>query len=194
MRKHLHLAVAAMAIALGIGPSVSEAAVTVLGGGLAEACSKAAKVASRSALADDTGIRICSLAIENEALATRDLAGTYVNRGILRMTRSWYRDAESDFNMALYLLPVMGEAYVNRGAARIGERRFSEGLVDIDKGLTLNPEEPEKAYFDRALAHEYLDDMKAAYFDYLKASELKPDWDAPKKELARFTVSHATKP
>ena len=33
-----------------------------------------------------------------------------------------------------------------------------------------------------------LDDLKAAYFDYKKAVELKPDWDMPQKELARFTV------
>ncbi|HLG88260.1 MAG TPA: hypothetical protein VKZ79_13815 [Alphaproteobacteria bacterium] len=191
MRNDLHLAVAAIAILTTIGGSTADAAVTVMGGGLGEACSKAAKVASRSAIADDNGIRTCTLAIENEVLATRDLAGTYVNRGILRMTRTWYRDAESDFNMALYLMPTLGEAYVNRGAARIGERRYAESLTDIDRGLALGSEEPEKAYFDRALAHEFLDDMKAAYFDYLKASELKPDWEAPKRELARFTVSRA---
>ena len=30
--------------------------------------------------------------------------------------------------------------------------------------------------------------MKSAYFDYQKAVELSPDWEAPQKELARFHV------
>ena len=30
--------------------------------------------------------------------------------------------------------------------------------------------------------------MKAAYLDYQKAIELKPDWEQPKKELERFSV------
>jgi hypothetical protein len=40
----------------------------------------------------------------------------------------------------------------------------------------------------RAIAHENLGDLTAAYRDYSKAAELDPDWDAPKKELTRFTV------
>ena len=40
----------------------------------------------------------------------------------------------------------------------------------------------------RPIAHENLGDLTAAYRDYSKAAELDPDWDAPKKELTRFTV------
>ena len=40
----------------------------------------------------------------------------------------------------------------------------------------------------RALAYEGLDDAKSAYFDYQKAVELSPDWQAPKNELVRFHV------
>ena len=39
-----------------------------------------------------------------------------------------------------------------------------------------------------ALAEERLDDLKAAYADYQKAVELKPDWAIAKTELARFHV------
>ena len=63
-------------------------------------------------------------------------------------------------------------------------------LTEIDRGLSMNPEEPEKAYFNRALANEGLDDMKAAYLDYMKALELAPNWDAPRHELSRFTVEN----
>ena len=49
--------------------------------------------------------------------------------------------------------------------------------------------EPAKAYFNRAMAHEGMDDLKSAYLDYRKAEEIQPEWDAPRKELDRFTVS-----
>ena len=126
-------------------------------------------------------------------LSTHDLAGTYVNRGILYLSRSSFRDARKDFDTALALAPTVGEAYVNRGAALIGERRFADGLTDIDRGLALGPEQPEKAYFNRGLAHEYLDDLKNAYLDYMKAAELKPDWAEPKRQLERFVVSRRPK-
>jgi tetratricopeptide (TPR) repeat protein len=77
---------------------------------------------------------------------------------------------------------------VNRGAASVGSRRFADGLTDLNKALDLGVEEPEKAYYNRALAYEGLDNVKAAYLDYQKAIELKPEWEQPKKELARFTV------
>jgi len=85
--------------------------------------------------------------------------------------------------------PTMGEAFVNRGAALVAQRRFQEGVVEIDRGLALGADEPEKAYFNRALAWEGLDDMKAAWLDYQKALEIRPDWDAPRRELTRFTVT-----
>ncbi len=62
-------------------------------------------------------------------------------------------------------------------------------MAEIDRGLALDPDQPEKAYFNRAVAKERLNDLKGAYFDYRRALELKPDWDMPKVELARFTVA-----
>ena len=67
--------------------------------------------------------------------------------------------------------------------------RFADGLADLNKGIGLGVEEPAKAYYNRALAYEGLDDVKSAYFDYQKAVELSPGWDAPKQELTRFHVA-----
>ena len=87
------------------------------------------------------------------------------------------------------LQPEMGEAYVNRGAAWIGRKRYAEGLSDLNRSLELGVSEPEKAYYNRALAHEGLDDPKSVYFDYQKALEMSPQWSAPKEQLTRFSVS-----
>jgi len=177
-----------LALAAGVGLVVwttpSEGAVTVLGGGMARECS----VAALKGESDSRFETLCTQALDSELLSLRDRAGTYVNRGVLKLRRKEFAAAQWDFNRAIKTKPDLGEAYVNRGAAQIGSRRYAEGLADVNKALELGIEEPEKAYYNRALAYEGLDDMKAAYFDYQKAVELAPDWDKPKQELSRFTV------
>ena len=184
--KRLVLGAAALA-ALGaavLAGGAARASVTVIGGGLAENCSKAA-------LSGKVDVRLeatCTEALDKESMSSRDRAGTFVNRGILKMRRLNWAGATQDFNEAVRVRPDMGEAYVNRGAVLIGTHHYAESLPDLNKGLQLGVEEPAKVYFNRALAYEGMDDEKSAYFDYQKALELSPDWAAPKTELARFHV------
>jgi tetratricopeptide (TPR) repeat protein len=165
--------------------SEAEGAVTVLGGGLAEACSKAARDGER----DFQFEKVCTLALESEAMSPRDRAGTFVNRGVMKLRRMDWEAATADFNNALRVKPDMGEAFVNRGAASIGGKRYADSLQDLNRGIELGVDELAKAYYNRALAHEGLDDPKSAYFDYQKALELEPEWGLPREQLARFTVT-----
>lgn len=168
-----------------LAPQSALAASTVFGGGMAEACSKAAIAGEVDAQFE----KVCTESLKTEFLDTQDRAGTYVNRGVLRLRRASYDDATRDFDEAARLAPNLGEAYVNRGAALVGRRQFSQALVDINRAIDLGVDEPAKAYYNRALAYEGMDNLKAAYFDYQKAQEISPEWEAPKKELARFSVS-----
>ena len=161
---------------------------TVIGGGMAEDCSSSAKMASLSRAPHADAIETCTLALQNEVMSIHDTAATYVNRGVLYLSMANYQAAGRDFDSALTVEPNLAEAFVNRGAALIGQGQDAQGVADIDKGLALNPSEPEKAYFNRALAEERLNDLKAAYLDYQKALELKPGWAMPQTELARFHV------
>ena len=156
------------------------------GSSMANDCSMRAKRGGPDAR---EAINVCTIAIEHDNLTGRDLAGTYVNRGVLLLRARDWLGARQDFDTAISIAPTMGEALVNRGASFIAQKRWAEGVADIDQGLTLNPEEPEKAYYNRAIAKEHLDDMKGAYLDYTKASELAPAWTAPQAELKRFTVT-----
>ncbi|MGI9170249.1 MAG: tetratricopeptide repeat protein [Caulobacteraceae bacterium] len=170
--------------ALAAGGSAA-AAVSVIGGGMAQDCSKAA-IAGKS---DPGSILICSTALETEDLDRIDRAGTFVNRGVMKLRRLAFEEARTDLDAAIALAPTIGEAWVNMGAVFLGEERFQSALDDVDRGLRLGVKEPEKAWFNRGLAHEGLEDEKAAYFDYQRAMALKPDWPLPRKELLRFTVS-----
>ena len=165
--------------------SAAGAAVTVIGGGLAEACANAA-LTGKSERKFEV---LCTQALDAEALNSRDRAGTYINRGIMKLRRTEFDAAILDFNQAVRTKPDLGESYVNRGAAAIGQHRYAEGMTDLNKGIALGVEEPAKAYYNRALAYEGLEDAKSAYFDYQKAVELSPEWNAPKEQLVRFKVS-----
>jgi tetratricopeptide (TPR) repeat protein len=180
----LHILVGAAALALATGGSAS-AAVTVLGDTSAEQCSKAAF----HELADEASLQLCTDALADGFLGRRDLAGTYINRGVMQMIRRDYAAARADFERAISIDGDLGEAWVNRGAVNIIEKRFKDGISDIDKGLSLGTEEPAKAYYNRAVAYEGIDDEKSAYLDYQQALTLEPNWDLPKRELLRFTVT-----
>jgi tetratricopeptide (TPR) repeat protein len=174
-----------LAATLLIGAAgAAQAAVTVIGGRLATQCSDAA-------VNGETDFRfeqICTQALEGELLARRDRAGTFVNRGIIKLRRHEYEGAIRDFNFGIMAFPDLGEAYVNRGAADIGAKRFPEALTDLNKALELGVMEPQKAYYDRGLAHENLDDPVAAQLDFQKALELAPDWTLVKTRLARYGI------
>jgi len=180
----LFVSAAIATLSLAMAAPASGASI-VLGTGLATVCSRAA-IAGKS---DLKSIETCTTALETQAMGPRDRAGTYVNRGILKLRRKAYEEARTDFAVALRLEPELGEAYVNWGASLIAENRYAEGLSEIDRGLALGVDEPEKAWYNRAIAYEGMNDMKSAYFAYRKAAELAPDWQEPQLQLTRFTVT-----
>jgi tetratricopeptide (TPR) repeat protein len=161
------------------------AAVTIIGGGQAQACYQAAKAGK----SDKDSENACNSALDSEMMMPSDRGGTFINRGVMRLRRGEYEAAHADFDAGIALIPDVGEGFINRGAMYLGEKRYKEALVDLDKALSLGLHEPAKAYFDRAIAYEGLDDEKSAYLDYQEALVLQPGWEAPQHELLRFTVT-----
>lgn len=82
----------------------------------------------------------------------------------------------------------IGIAYLNRAAALVGLERFAEALPVFERALALGVDRPQLAYFDRGIARESLGDIKGAYLDYRKASELDPKMEIARAQLTRFTV------
>jgi tetratricopeptide (TPR) repeat protein len=169
----------------GFGPPAAMATETVFGDGLAQVCADAARNMEKGIVQKDPALAACNMAIASENLPIRDLAGTYINRGVLYLARGAYGDAKRDFDFAAALQPALGEAYT---AALVGMQHYADAIADLNRGLELKTDEPEKAYFNRGLAEEGLDNIQEAYRDYSRAAELKPQWDLPRNELSRFTV------
>jgi len=181
--------VAAMTVAAALAPaclwaSSAGASEVVLGDETAHACFEA----SRSTRADAGAVHLCDIALEG-LLKPADRGGALVNRGVIRLRRGEYAAAHSDFDTAIPLIPESGEARFNRGAVFIAEHHYKEAVADLDKAIELGVREAAKAYYYRGIAHDYLDDETAAYQDYKQAEVLAPNWDLPKHELQRFTVT-----
>ncbi len=210
MRKLKSLTISAasslFAAGLAVGafaPHPAHAVVIVLGGGLGQACYEAAYAVSRGLTPDPfvmTGtnvemrpVQICTAALDSSSeLNARDAAGTYVNRGVLLFADGDYRGSLRDFDSAISADDDIGESHANRGAALVAMHRWADSIPSIDKGLALMASEPEKSYYNRAIANEELGNVRGAYFDYLKAAELRPEWQPPRDQLTRFTVRTRT--
>lgn len=173
----------------------AKAAVIVLGGGFAQMCYEAARDVDDPSMMQITGSRIdippmdiCTIAIGAGDLTARDLAGTHNNRGVLLFSEGRFDEAMKDFDSAIRFARDIAEPHVNRGASLVAMKRWSDAVPSLNRGIELQALELEKAYYNRAIAHEELGDVRRAYFDYVKAAELAPTWEEPKLQLSRFTV------
>jgi tetratricopeptide (TPR) repeat protein len=177
-------------------PAAAHAAIAVFGGGEGESCWRAALAsvlihmdsAVEEARWKADSIELCDEALSGPELTRQDVANTWVNRGILEMSRESYRKAEDNFRQALRLYPKLAEAHVNLGSTMINLHRYAEGIVETQTGIDLKSKEIERAYFNLGIAYEYLDRLQEAYDSYKMAAQLKPTWQDPKDEMARFVT------
>ena len=160
-------------------------AVTVVGSSSARMCFEAADSPLQPSIRE---MRYCDEALAQDALSEHDTVATHVNRGILKLRRNQVDAAIADFDQAIRIDPRQPEAYLNKGAALIRVNNPTEALRLFTVALEYNTRRPEIAHFGRAIANESLGNVRAAYNDYRRASELDPDWDEPQTELRRFRV------
>jgi Flp pilus assembly protein TadD len=180
-RQHLLLAATILAV-----PLPAAAGVTVIGAGNARMCYLAAesKLTPRG-----IELKRCDQALLEERTNQEVTVATHVNRGILRLRRGDTDGALEDFNAATALNPNEPEAYLNRAAALLRQREVAGAITQFDTALAKRTRRPALAYYGRAVAHEEAGNVRAAYRDYSRASELAPAWDEPRRELARFRVT-----
>ncbi len=176
-----------IAIAAGLMfTGAATAQVFVIGSGLGGECYHSTQ-SRYSSFAEAE--RICTRALREEVMRSGNRAATYVNRGVMRMRNGRYDSAISDYARAISIKPEMGAAYLNQGAAHIHKRDFSDALAPLSKAIELNSIDLFAAYYNRAIAKENTGDVAGAYADFIKASELKPEWDLVEMQLSRFEVT-----
>jgi tetratricopeptide (TPR) repeat protein len=195
MKRFKQLALAGTAASLGLTGTVFATEVTFIDGGYAEMCSTAATNIDDVDSIELTGSRltlqpldICTRAIEDSAGTLLQKASSYNNRGVLLFDQQRLLEALSDFEAAIEVQGALAAAHINRGYTLVALQRWEDSVAAFDRGIELGAPEPARAHFNRGVAHEELGHVREAYQDYSKAAELNPEWEEPKRELARFTV------
>ncbi len=189
-----------MSFILAIFPVAGHAQVIFLEGGYTEYCANAAHLTDRPEETLVTGSRLsldpiesCTRAILEEG---ENRALNYNNRGVIYFSHENYIAAVKDFNEAVRLNKESGQFHFNLGLALLRLQLWEESLAVFNRGLELTgiPSEDTgtfklaEIYYNRGVAHEESGNIRQAYYDYLRASELAPDWMLPHEELARFSV------
>lgn len=180
----LSVAVPAAAVAL-LAPAPAAAGITVIGAGNARMC----YLAAESKMSPRSGdLQRCSAALVEEQAKSGAVVATHVNRGILRLRVGDLAGAIADFDAATALNPNEPEAYLNRAAALLRQREATTAIAQFDEAIAKNTRRPELAHYGRAIAYEESGNLRAAFQDYTRATELAPSWGEPRRELSRFRV------
>lgn len=166
-------------------PLPAAAGVTVIGAGNARMCFLAAesKLTPRG-----IELKRCDEALMEERANPEVTVATHVNRGILRLRRGDLTGAIADFDAASALDPDEPEAYLNRASALLRQQQVAGAITQFDAAIAKQTRRPALAYYGRGVAHEEAGNLRAAYRDYVRASELAPSWREPRRELTRFRV------
>ncbi len=163
-------------------------------GGYSEMCAIAAKNPTAPPKVELTGSRLDVPPLElcTQAIRTAEnrdnRAGSYNNRGVLLFAQGLLAESLSDFDAALLVDDTLSQAHVNRGYTLMALKRWADSIAAFDRGIALGTSELAKVHYNRGIAYEELGNVREAYQDYLKASELDPLWEEPKQELTRFSV------
>jgi tetratricopeptide (TPR) repeat protein len=102
----------------------------------------------------------------------------------------------ADFTEAVDLQDTLTFAHINRGNIFNLREQWAQAISAFDRAIELGVQTSEarevrelaRAHFNRGIAHENLEQLREAYLDYLRASELAPEWEEPRLELERFEV------
>ncbi|MEX0740341.1 MAG: hypothetical protein WD071_13445 [Pseudohongiella sp.] len=157
-------------------------------------------------------IQLCTLAVQEGGEAA-NRAASYNNRGVLHFAAANFDDALADFTEAVHLEDTLTFAHINRGNIFNLREQWAQAISAFDRAIELGIEprpgrvgettessasrqasearavrELARAHFNRGIAHENLEQLREAYLDYLRASELAPEWEEPRRELERFEV------
>ena len=139
---------------------------------------------SNTDTASSKAIRACSKAYK-AAIPLYDVRSDILTRrGLLQLSAGRFDKASRDFKSAAKLnnqneFAYLGEGYTAMMKQDYAEaKKFFEDCTSHDKAAPL-------ALYGLAMTKELLGDISGAAATYEMAAEMRPDWDAPRTELAR---------
>lgn len=180
-----HVLTVPVMLALLCAPA--RAGVLVFGTGIGHSC-YLQTLLDPSPARNIAALALCDQAVADMSVNAYNHAAALTNRADIRLRMRDHDGAIADSEKAIAIEAGMGAAYLNRGAGLIGLKRYQEALPVLDRAIEVGLGKLQLAYFDRGMTKENLGDVRGAYQDYLKASELDPGFADAQTELARFKV------
>ena len=165
-------AIALTTLLLTLGTANADT-LTVTGNPDADDCYRATMLPD---VAAEASITSCNVALNTRRITSRQRASILVNRGILYNHMGEYASAMKDFEKALELISDFPEAYINRGNAYFYTGQVERAIADYDRAIQRRSTMRHTAYFNRGLVNELREKPDAAFADFVRANELKPDW------------------
>lgn len=180
----MKIALASLAAATALSAPAFSQSMVVVGRSAAAGCYHNAAMHQY----DMAALRDCNAAFDHNMMDRDTRARTHVNRAVILMNMGQPLSAVRDLEDAVDLGFNLPEVQLNFSAAYVRLNRPADAVQAATNAIEAGIEHPERAYVNRAIAYEMMDNNLAAYQDYLTALELKPDWTAVRRELDRFQV------
>lgn len=184
MKTKLAIAIASLAAATALSAPAFSQSMVVVGRSAAAGCYQNAAMHQF----DMAALRDCNAAFDHNMMDRDTRARTYVNRAVILMNMGQPMSALRDLEDAVDLGFEAPEIQLNFSAAYVRLNRPQDAVDAATAAIEAGIDHPERAYVNRAIAYEMMENNQAAYQDYLTALELDPDWTAVRRELDRFRV------
>ncbi len=139
-------------------------------------------------IASSKAIRACSKAYKSSISLYDIRSDILTRRGLLQLSAGRFDKASRDFKSAAKLNKQNEFAYLGEGYAAILQQdyaraaKFFNDCTSHDKAAPL-------AIYGLAMTQELSGDIQGALRTYEQAAKMRPDWQAPRAELARVKTS-----
>jgi tetratricopeptide (TPR) repeat protein len=104
---------------------------------------------------------------------TKEMAETFLNRGVDYSQKGQYKMAISDYNKAIEIDREFVVAYLNRGFTHSKMGEYEKAISDYSKAIEINPRYA-IAYRNRGFVYRKIGEYDKAIADYTRAIEIEP--------------------
>ena len=139
---------------------------------------------SDTAIASSKAIRACSKAYKASIPLNEVRSDILTRRGLLQLSAGRFDKASRDFKTAAKLSNENEFAYLGQGYAALMNNDPKTAAALFNDCTSHNKAAP-LAIFGLGMAKEMAGDIQGAAESYKNAANMRPDWDAPRTELAR---------
>lgn len=180
----------AIVVLLTVSQFVGAQSNSIIGGGtIARDCYLASQTAATTGFTSKQDLQLCDDAILFGKLNNRDVAATFVNRGIIKVALQDFNGGLADYEKAMSLQPnKAAEAYINRGNLWLMAQKYDKAIDDYQTALDRGVSKPYVAVLNTGLAYEYLGELPKAKQHYEQALLEIPEWPTAIEKLNRVNL------